>query len=149
MILDSVQHMESYAGSLPALLKVVDYLKRVERVGLPEEKEYIDGDNLIVIPGTGYGKKASEALLEAHNVYADVQVCFGAGETFGWKNRAACDSQIDEFDEEKDIVFYKDTPSTFVTVRQGEFVIFMPHDAHAPLIYDGEVVKLIFKVKVA
>lgn len=149
MILDSVKFLSLYAGCIPELAKVVAYLKEVEQVGMPDTKMDIDGENLFVIPSRGAGKGTSDALLEAHDAYIDVQVCFGTAETFGWKNRNNCLAPLGTFDTEKDIIFFEDKPSTFLTIRKGEFVIFMPNDAHAPLMYDGEVVKLIFKIRVS
>ena len=43
--------------------------------------------------------------------------------------------------------FYNDTPQTFYTVREGEFTILMPEDAHAPMLGEGHVRKLIIKVR--
>lgn len=148
MILDSVEQLQRYSSFLPALGKVVEYLKTVDFTNLPDEKVYLDGENLFVIPSVSKGRPAKEAKLEAHNVYADIQLCLSDGETFGWKDREQCKSTCGPFDEEKDIIFFDDEPSTYVTVKKHEFVLFMPWDAHAPLIHDGDVVKLIFKVKV-
>jgi len=149
MILDSVQYLGLYVGAIPELSKVVAYLDEVEKIGMPDERVNIDGDNLFVIPSIGLGKTASDALLEAHDSYIDVQVCLGTAETFGWKNRNCCLAPLGTFDNEKDIIFFEDKPSTFLTIKKWEFVIFMPNDAHAPLIFDGDVVKLIFKIKVS
>lgn len=148
MILDTIENLERYKKLLPGIEGVVDYLKEVDFFNLPQEKVYLDGDKLFVIPSVGSGKKAEDALLEAHNSYADIQVCLSRKETFGWRNRATCIFPMNEFDGEKDIVFYSDKPTSFVTIGSKEFVLFMPGDAHAPLIFDGEIVKLIFKVKV-
>jgi uncharacterized protein, YhcH/YjgK/YiaL family len=148
MILDSIEQLQGYSAYLPAIEKVVAYVNSIDLKSLPSEKVYIDGENLFVIPSVAKGKPAGEAKLEAHNVYADLQLCLSEGETFGWKDRRKCELQIGEFSSENDIVFFEDQPTAYVSVKQHEFVLFMPWDAHAPLICDGEVVKLIFKIKV-
>lgn len=148
MILDSIEQLKSYSSFLPALEKVKAYLQSIDLKNLPSEKTYIDGDDLFVIPSVCMGKPVHEAKLEAHNVYADIQLCLSDGETFGWRDREKCEHPTVDYSAENDIVFFEDQPSTYVSVGQNEFVLFMPWDAHAPLICDGEVVKLIFKIKV-
>lgn len=148
MILDSIEQLQNYTAFLPAIEKVVAYMKTIDPKKLPAEKVYIDGENVFVIPSVAKGKGTEEAMLEAHNVYADLQVCLGSGETFGWKDRNMCIKPTGEYSSESDIIFFEDQPTTYVSVASNEFVLFMPWDAHAPLIYDGEIVKLIFKIKV-
>ena len=72
---------------------------------------------------------------------------FGGEEEFGWSPRSAVASPRAEFDVEKDIQFFEDEPQTFYTVREGQFTILMPQDAHAPMLGEGHVRKLIFKVR--
>ncbi|WP_320053496.1 YhcH/YjgK/YiaL family protein [uncultured Acetobacteroides sp.] len=148
MILDSINQLQCYSAFLPAVEKIVDYINSVDLNNLPSEKVFIDGENLFVIPSVSKGKLAKDAKLEAHNVYADLQLCLSDGETFGWKDRKECQQPIGEYSHEKDIIFFDDQPTTYVSVKQNEFVLFMPWDAHAPLICEGEVTKLIFKIKV-
>lgn len=148
MILDSIEQLQCYSAYLPGVEKVVAYVNSIDLKNIPSEKVYIDGENFFVIPSVSKGKSAKEAKLEAHNVYADLQLCLSEGETFGWKDRKRCQQPTGEYSHEKDIIFFDDQPTTYVSVKQNEFVLFMPWDAHAPLICDGEVVKLIFKIKV-
>jgi biofilm protein TabA len=148
MILDSIEQLQCYSAYLSGVEKVVAYVNSIDLKNLPSEKVYIDGEDLFVIPSSSKGKRAEEAKLEAHNVYADLQLCLSKGEMFGWKDRKKCQQPTGEYSSEKDIVFFEDQPTTYVSVKQNEFVLFMPWDAHAPLIYDGEVTKLIFKIRV-
>lgn len=148
MILDSLEQLQRYAVFIPAIDRVVAYLDTVDFKNLPAEKVYLDGENLFVIPSVANGKKAVEAKLEAHNTYADIQLCLSEGETFGWRDRTLCQQPIGKFDGERDILFFEDKPSSYISLKRNEFVLFMPWDAHAPLIFDGEIVKLIFKIKV-
>lgn len=116
-------------------------------------KHVIQGEDLFVMVGTHALKRPEEAALEAHDRYIDVQVVIAGAESFGWAQRAACTEPRGEFDGDNDIVFYKDMPTSTVTALAGEFVIFFPEDAHAPLIrpegVSGGCRKAIFKVKVA
>lgn len=47
----------------------------------------------------------------------------------------------------KDIRFFDDEPETFYTLRPGQFTIFFPEDGHAPMIGEGNVRKIIVKVR--
>lgn len=97
-------------------------------------KHPIQGDDLFVIVGDNVLKRPEEARLEAHNQYIDLQVLLSGSESFGWAQRAACTEPTGAFDTANDIIFYNDLPTSLVTALPGEFVIFFPEDAHAPLI---------------
>jgi YhcH/YjgK/YiaL family protein len=148
MVHDTLANLKRYSAIIPSIATVVEYLESLDFSKLPNEKVYLDGENLFVIPSKSMGKKREEALLEAHNVYADIQMCISGSESFGWKNREECKQPQSEFDKEKDIVFFDDMPTSYVSVKECEFVLFLPTDAHAPLISDNEIVKLIFKLRV-
>ena len=70
-------------------------------------------------------------------------------ETFGVKSTTNCTNPIGEFDTERDILFYEDTPTEYITLNKGEFIIFFPDDAHAPCIntIDNHL-KLIVKISI-
>jgi beta-galactosidase beta subunit len=51
------------------------------------------------------------------------------------------------FDDTKDIGFFLDHPTTWVSVPPGSFTIFFPHDAHAPLAGRGPLKKAIVKIE--
>ena len=87
----------------------------------------------------------SEARLEAHRKYIDIQYVIAGVEEMGWNARIRCQQPHGQYDAEKDIEFFADTPNSYVTVHPGEFVIFFPDDAHAPLIGRGEVHKVVIK----
>jgi len=49
---------------------------------------------------------------------------------------------------EKDAALFNDEPLIWCAVPSGAFAMFFPEDAHAPMVSDGEVHKLIVKVAV-
>jgi YhcH/YjgK/YiaL family protein len=72
-----------------------------------------------------------------------------SNETFGLKPTQECLTPISNFDTERDIVFYNDTPNEYITLNKGEFIIFFPEDAHAPCIdTTNNHLKLIVKISV-
>ena len=65
----------------------------------------------------------------------------------GWTSIDDCSDVRDEYDSGRDIVFFNDAVQKQIAVTKENFVIFFPWDAHAPNIGNGELHKIIFKVK--
>ena len=147
MILDSLKNKAQYAALHPRFQAVFDFIDNNDVASLPCGRHDIDGNNIFVNVSELDLRPRSAAALEVHNEYIDIQVVFGGEEEFGWSPRSDVKTPRAEFDIEKDIQFFEDTPQTFYTVREGQFTILMPEDAHAPMLGEGHVRKLIFKVK--
>lgn len=147
MILDTLQNRELYYSLSPRLRTAFEWLDRTDVAALEVGRHDIDGDNIFVNVSELDLRPREEAALEVHNEYIDIQVVFGGREEFGWSPRSLVKLPRTEFDTAKDIQFFNDTPQTFYTVREGEFTILMPQDAHAPMLGSGHVRKLIFKVR--
>lgn len=93
-------------------------------------------------------RPTSEALLEVHDAFIDIQIPLSGPETFGVKPRSECTQPRGEMDSVKDILFFDDAIEETVTVEAGEMIVFKPDTAHAPLIGSGPIRKAIFKVSV-
>ena len=89
----------------------------------------------------------SVAKFECHNQHIDIQLCINGNEQIGWKPREGCKTPKGDYNPEKDVQFYSDQPDTFFSLTNGQFAIFFPEDVHAPMIGDGEIKKLVIKVK--
>lgn len=146
MILDSIANSSRYYALNERLKAVFDYIATTDLGSLAVGRHDIDGDRLFVNVSELELRDISAAHLEVHNRYLDVQVVLGGEELFGWSDRADCQVAEGEFDAERDILFYADAPQTFYMVRPGQFTILFPEDAHAPMLGNGSVKKLIFKV---
>ena len=146
MILDSIKNAERYYALNPLIKSVFDYLRSTDVRALEDGRHDIDGDNLFVNVSTLELRPLDAAHLEAHNRYIDIQVVVEGEEHFGWSERKSCTKPEGRFDEERDIIFYSDTPQTYYKVREEQFTILYPEDAHAPMLGKGMVKKLIFKV---
>ena len=132
----------------PNYLNAVKFIEENDLSLFEVGKHVIDGDNLWVNIVDAELKQPEDARLEVHNAYIDIQVPMSGAESFGVKPRRECREPDDEYDAEKDILFYKDKDWTTVTVNPGEAITFDPDTAHAPLIGIGKIHKAIFKVKV-
>jgi len=45
-------------------------------------------------------------------------------------------------------MFYTDAPDMFFQLSDNQFAVFFPEDVHAPMIGDGEIKKMVIKVKI-
>lgn len=147
MIIDSLKNAERYEYLNPLFKKAFEYIKTINPASFPAGKIELEGADLFVNASDGEMKRKENAPLETHIQYIDIQVPLNTAETFGWKDAEKCTSVTIPYDQEKDIAFYSDKPSTYFTLQPGEFAIFFPEDAHAPFIGEGKIQKLIIKVK--
>jgi len=53
-----------------------------------------------------------------------------------------------KFDTEADFGLFKDEPTSYITLKPNEFAIIYPEDAHAPIIGNGKIRKLVVKIKI-
>jgi YhcH/YjgK/YiaL family protein len=146
MIIDSLKNSARYEQLNPRFKQAFDFLKKNDLSRLDAGKVLLEEDKLYVMINNTRLKNAPDARLEVHDKYIDIQVPVSAAETFGWKDRAACNDLASPYNPEKDIAFYGDEPSTCFTLRPLEFVIFFPEDGHAPCIGNGDIRKVIVKV---
>lgn len=147
MILDSLKNGACYYSVAPRLRQAFEYVARTDMAALEPGRHAIDGDEIFVNIMECDLKNPEDAPLEVHDKYIDIQILLaGEAETMGWSERRVCRQPRGEFDAERDILFYEDRPQTFFEVVPGQFVIFLPEDAHAPMIGQGCIKKAIVKV---
>ncbi len=148
MILDSIKNAELYYSISPRLERAFDFIRTTDLAALEVGRHDIEGDDIFVNIMEPELKTPSDAKLEVHNVYLDIQVLItGTEEGFGWSERRDVKEPIAEFDTDKDVQFFNDKHQTIYTLRREQFTILLPEDAHAPMIGEGKVKKAIFKVR--
>ena len=150
MIVDSIQNSSKYTSIHPLFEKAFAYILSTDLLSLEIGKFDIDGDNIRGIVSDKQGTTAADstAKFECHNAHIDIQVCIKGKETIGWKPRNTCISPRGEYNPEKDVMFYNDSPDMFFGLSDGQFAIFYPEDVHAPMIGDDLIKKLVIKVKI-
>lgn len=150
MIIDSVQNASKYFSVHPLFEQAFDYIKKTDLASIEDGKYEIEGDKVrgIVSNKKGVTAEASVAKFECHDKHIDIQLCISGNEQIGWKPRQKCTSPKGDYNPEKDVQFYDDKPDTFFGLTDGQFAIFFPEDVHAPMIGDGEIKKLVVKVKI-
>jgi YhcH/YjgK/YiaL family protein len=148
MIVDNLANAANYFSLHPLFEKAFEYISALDLEKAVTGSTEIEGTELRASVVEAALKPVTEAKLETHKKFIDIQIPVTRGETFGWKSLSTLTSSVSGYNEVNDIEFYSDAPSAYVTLLPGEFVIFSPEDGHAPLIGDGETKKIIIKVAV-
>ena len=148
MILDQLTRHADYHALHPVFAQAFAFLLRPDLAELREGRNEIDGDRLYAMVAKGRGRARSEAELEVHDAYIDIQLVLSGVDEMGWKPRSACSIPSPETsDPRKDIAFFKDTPESWLKVESGRFAIFFPADAHLPMTGESVMHKVIVKVR--
>ena len=149
MIIDTLNNASKYISLHPLFAKAFDFINSNDIATLPDGvSEISEGLKLIVNTANGKTAEASLAKFECHDKNIDIQFCVRGLETIAWKPREKCLTQNGAYNPEKDVRFFSDAPDMSFQLTDGQFAIFYPEDVHAPMIGDGEIKKLVFKVKI-
>ena len=147
MILDTLDNADAYASLNPHFAAAFAFLRRKGLDRLPEGRHEVDGDAVYAVVAKGMGRKPEDALIETHDLYIDIQYVLHGTDTMGWKTRRDLGPETDASDLRNDVAFYQDKPTSWCAVQPGMLAIFFPEDGHLPMISDGELHKVIVKVK--
>ena len=148
MILDALKNCALYYGTSPRMQKAFELIASTDWTAVEPGIHELDGKDIYVNVMERELKQQAEAKLEVHDAYIDIQVLVaGKEESFGWSERCALSKPRGTFDADKDILFFDDVPQTYYTLRPGQFTILFPEDAHAPMVGEGTVRKIIVKVR--
>jgi biofilm protein TabA len=147
MILDTLRNAAKYAGLKNGLSEAFGFLDQPGLADLPDGKYEISGDQVYAIIERTKGRKIEDGELEAHRKHIDVQYVISGDESMGWKSRADLTASMD-YDAERDLEFFEGAPDSLVQVPPGSFTMFLPTDAHLPLIGDGPIHKVVVKIAI-
>ena len=148
MVIDSLKNAAQYTALHPLFAKAFAFLADHDLNTLEPGRHEIDGDNMWANIMVAPLKDLDTARMEVHDKYIDIQVVISPKETYGWIARTDCKSPQGEMNTEKDVLFFDDKATAFVTLYPNEFAIFFPADGHQPMIGEGEIRKCIIKVRV-
>ena len=126
MITDTITNAARYAALHPDFADAIQLLQTLDFAALPDGQVPCANPNIRLFVGSEPMRSKTEAKPEAHLKHIDIQVPISGEETYGWIDR------------------------TWLTLQPGEFALFFPNDAHAPLV-GGEksIRKAVFKIRVA
>lgn len=148
MIVTNKGHALDYLGINEGLDKALRFIAGTDFDTLEDGNVLIDGQDVRVNVKHMRTKPQSDAKLEAHDDFADIQMLLEGEETVGWCFRN--DSlQVTEAAPERDVWFY-DGSWAAIDLKPGHFVIVFPDDVHAPGLCTsapGDIRKAVFKVR--
>lgn len=148
MILDTLDNFDKYVTLHPLFGEVSRFLKQLNVETLEEGKIELIKDKLYMIYEISPLRIKENAKLEVHRQFIDIQIPLIDGESMGWKSLSQCQEWVSPFDKEKDYGFFHESFESIFAVSKGSFAIFFPTDAHAPLLGEGKMKKLVFKIRV-
>ena len=147
MIYTTLSQSERIESLHPRFKELFDFVKNNDLLNRETGRIELDGDALFINNVNPQMMKADEQVLEVHRQYIDVQFPLDNAEIIGVKPLDDCTNVKSNYDSKDDYALFSDSPTNFVTVRPGEFLIVYPEDAHAPIIGEGKLRKLIAKVR--
>jgi biofilm protein TabA len=148
MIVDKLYSYQHLTSLHPGFDQAFAFLQNAYELGIEQGRHVLVPDRLWVVVEQVNGRSMSGARLEAHRRLIDIQLGLRGNERIGWLPLEDCGEPNEPYCAERDIAFFADRPSTWIDLVPGQFAIFFPRDAHAPLAGSGEVVKAIAKVAV-
>ncbi len=146
MILGSLNYSERIERLHPRFKEVFAYIKQNDLLNAPLERIVLDGDKLFINNVLVEGKEQSTQPMEAHKRYIDIHVLLEGEERVGWADIDKLGEPSKAYDEPDDYMLYEQEATSYVDLKPNEFVIVYPEDAHAPVIGQDKIRKLIVKV---
>lgn len=145
MLISSIKNHKNILKFFPQLDIVFDFLLNKVSSKTIDGKYNIAKDIYAVVANSE-PKPKEEQLLEAHKKYIDLQYILVNTDNIGWKFLDKSFKISKRYNKKNDISFYKNKPDIFFKLKKGDFVIFFPEDAHAPLCNLKKVKKCIIKI---
>lgn len=149
MIFATLTQADRYATLHPGFARAFAFLRSTDLNALTPGRHVIDGDALFAIVEHCEARHRDDAKLECHRRYIDIQLVLEGVDEMGWRPLADCADPATDYDAARDIRFFRDAPASWVATPAGSFCVFFPDDAHAPLVGDGHIRKVVVKVALA
>ncbi|HSJ81523.1 MAG TPA: YhcH/YjgK/YiaL family protein [Thiobacillus sp.] len=146
MILDTLARSDRYSSLHPLFARAFEFLRSADLLALAPGMHTIQGEQLFAIVEACIGRTRTEAKLECHRRYIDIQLVLEGVDEMGWKPLAECSDPATDYDDARDIRFFNDAPASWIATPPGSFCLFFPDDAHAPLVSAGMIRKVVVKI---
>ncbi len=147
MILDTLENAGKYTRFKVGLSEAFGFLAQPGIEDLADGEYDIAGGRVRAIVMHKEGRAAEEGKLEGHRNHIDIQYVISGGESMGWSPRKGL-AEAGDYDPEEDLEFFEGEPESVFRVPPGAFAVFMPNDAHLPLIGNGPIHKIVVKVAI-
>jgi len=149
VIVDSFEHIESYASLLPNLSAGLQAIKKEQAKGELQEGSYNFEGGFFKVQ-KGVTKPFSEGTFEAHRKYIDVQILLDGSEEIAWKELKEL-KEVIPYDDEKDMARFEGSFEHQIGICKGMFWAAFPWDGHKAISHSKEqqsFTKIILKLPV-
>ena len=123
MILDSLENSKRIECIHPLFKQAFDYVKSTDFSKMEDGKYDIADAGFTVSIASLFGKEKSEAAIETHKKFIDIQFPLLGVEKIGWKPGDQLQEESVSYNEEQDIAFYIDKPTAYTKIYPGQFAI--------------------------
>lgn len=152
MILENIKNAYDYSSINPNFKKALEFLKNTDLEKLEPGRHEVDGTNVFANVQDYETFPKEERRWEAHKKYIDIQCVISGTEIMYCEPVERLEVVEDNFDE-KDVAFYKDIDNASeLVLKNGNFAILFPKDAHKPCCalnnVPSKVKKVVVKVAV-
>lgn len=149
MIFGNISYSDVYCKMSVHIQKFVEYINKTDLTGFSKGIYEIEGKDFFVNIVEYNLKNEEDGFWEAHREYLDIHFIIDGSERI--KLNFIDNLQINNYEKESDFVSFKNGDSNFyVDLKNGDFLICFPHDAHMTALKikeDDYVKKAIFKIK--
>ncbi len=149
MIIANIKDAKRYIEVNQNFEKAFEFLKTLTKDSQkgPFEFEGFRG-NVMEIENLGDASENKETVLEAHRDYLDIHYVIDGSEAIGYANIDTLESTTD-YNKDDDYQLLKGDMYK-VYLKEGDFCIVFPEDAHAPAMYayNKKLKKAVVKIKV-
>ena len=148
MIIADLNACHRYYNLHPRMKEMLEYILQHDFSQQEAGRITLDSDDLFINLDEVELKTKEEQRLEFHKNYIDVQVPLLQPEIMGWTALSDMRKPDIAYNPERDRGFYTQCAEEYFNVKPGQFTIFFPEDAHAPIIGEGKQRKLVGKIRV-
>lgn len=147
MIVDKLSNWRLYAPIHPELAEIFEVIEQMARGEVSEKvviREGVAWVNAPKLTEISDGPKS----YEAHRNFLDVHYMLAGGEQFGCANVERL-TTVKEYDSQSDCEFLDGELELF-NLKQGDFCIVYPQDAHVPAykkLGEGDLVRVVAKAR--
>lgn len=151
MIIGTFEKRERYAALGEGIRKAFEWLAKNDIRKMKDGQYDVEGDKLFVLVQRYTTRQIDDAWVESHVKYIDVHYVAQGFEYIGYTPVSRAGKAISEYNEGDDEFRYHRDYETSLLLKEGDFAIIFPEDAHMPqrrALFPSEMVKACIKVAV-
>ena len=147
MIVDNISQAQRYIALHSDFAVAMNLLQQLDFHQLNDGEIPTNHPNIRLFIGVEPMRTREVAKPEQHRYHIDIQIPLSSDEEYGWLDAGSLKNGLG-YDEKRDIEFFDCAPNVWINVGIGQFAVFFPNDAHAPLVGNQtHIRKAIFKIR--